>query len=82
LVVAKTDFNYENYSNTPDEYIWVNGANAIGFGSKKHYQIVDEFGQPLNLLEDKVETRITTISASGIDVLDIQVLFNLIVIDE
>lgn len=71
-----------NQSNTSDEFIWARGTTAVGFYSKKRYTIVDEFEQPFNILENPVETRITTKNVAGVDLLEILVMFDLVPLEE
>ncbi len=71
-----------NDDNPPDEFIWVNGTRAIGFYNQRLYQIVNQDGQPLSLLEDEVETRIITKTIAGIDLLQVLVMFDLKALEE
>lgn len=92
VTLVRTMNSIYNYTNTVvysdplepvlDEFIWVSGTEATGFNTKKHYQIVDESGQPLNLLEDDIETRFTTTTIDAIDLLSFQIMFDLVEIDE
>lgn len=73
---------FPNSETIYDEYIWVNGSDAIGVYSKLRYQIVDESGQALAPLEDGVETRFGTKAFGDFEVVDIRVLFDLVEIEE
>ena len=77
----KKNQNLNSYEMVYD-LIWVYEDKAVGFMPRQLYQIVDESGQPLNLLTDKVDTRISEETIAEIATFKIQILFDLIPLDE